>query len=442
MSHELEYEAIGVQNALSRFGLLRTPAGSYEMPAMSPGIRTDVDAEAVLKTMRGGVPVMVITPYLSWSGSHGSVLRAGLRSARGGAALEPLLILPDPESEAFSFSCVARNRYRKTSAVPVAIRELMRCGLTHDRERGERLEVYQGWNHVEAAYGFAGLEKWLETRYVDAGSRVFFAIGPILRSNPSNVVRCFELTRTILLDEVSAAVFHMYGVHLILHVELFNGSEEAKAALGMIYEQLEILLTSQAVPDLFVSFKIHDASGDLQDPQVGSARRRALSEFVSDVAERVRRARGAFIAHNFANLGLGMLDSGADVAAFRVSGPMRIDMPIQVPRKGPRRSPTLLNPGTLSEDTVDALAARWRAKKAFPVPHGVEPQPYWNSSSYQDQVLYASHTRCAGLVELGREYRAAGVDGSIPLSEALRSRIMQSEIRQQLVDLCPSLGGI
>lgn len=91
---------------------------------------------------------------------------------------------------------------------------------------------------------------------------------------------------------------------------------------------------------------------------------------------------------------------------------------------------------------MDALAAQWRGKKAFPVPHGVEPRPYWNNGSYEEQVLYTSHIRCASLVELGREYRAAGADGSIPLSEALRSRIMQSEIRQQLVDLCPSLGGV
>ncbi len=275
------------------------------------------------------------------------------------------------------------------------------------------------------------------------GSSVFLAIGPIVRASERGVREAFEIGKTILMDEVGKHGFPLFGIHFLLHSELVNRSEPSKAALGLFYDELDKLLGGRSVPRLITSLKVYDGSSTLQDSQSGSPRRRALSEVVSEVTERVRRHGGALIGHDFGNLGLGILDSGADVASFKVSGlgPLRIEMPVQPSTSGPRSTPSLFNHATLSEEPVDVILPKWRAARAFPTPTGVEPRPYWDAP-YQEQVLYAAQVRCASLVEMGREYREAGLDRATPLSEALRNRVLRSEVRQQLLDLCPSLGGL
>ena len=61
----LEYEDLGVHQAIARFGILHTPTGGYDLPAMSPGIRTETDARAVLLTASGGLAIEAVTPLLS-----------------------------------------------------------------------------------------------------------------------------------------------------------------------------------------------------------------------------------------------------------------------------------------------------------------------------------------------------------------------------------------
>ena len=432
----LEYEDLGVHQAIARFGILHTPTGGYDLPAMSPGIRTETDARAVLLTASGGLAIEAVTPLLSWGKSFGRTILDAFSGAGGEAQVKPPLVVPDPEAEAFSFNCIARGRFAGMADTPPLVKRLMSCSLSGGDGREE---VYPHWKKYAAHYGFAALEEWLESRYEDVGSRTFFALGPIIRANATRVVQCFNHVRTILEDEVAKALFPMHGAHFLMHSEMFSNTPESQAALAKMYDQLELLLDAPPVPDLFVSFKVWDANGSLLDPQAGSARLRVLSEFTTEISERVRRFRGAVIGHNFANLGLGILDSGADIASFRVSGPMRIDTPVRSVFRGPRPVPRLFNHGTLSEEPVEAVVAQWRSRRAFPVPAGVTPQPYWTKEGYTDQLLYASHVRCAALVELGREYRAAGLDKTIPLSEALRSRILRSEVRQALLDLSPSL---
>ncbi len=432
----LRYDDRSAHQSIARFGALNTPTGSYELPAMSPGVRTETDAEALLRTMRGGVPVATITPLLSWSNSMGETLWGALRGAGGAARVRPPLVIPDPESEAFSFNCIARSRFAGLRETPALVKALMECSLSGDDGRDE---TYQHWRTYVAHYGFATFEEWLEEMYISVRSPIFFSVGPIVRASTAKVDQCFSFQRTMLLDQVGKALFPMYGAHFLVHAELFGRTDKSKAALTAFYDNLDALLDADGMPDLFSSFKVWDANSSLLQPEGGSVRLRSLSEFITEVSERVRRHRGALVAHNFGPLGLGGLDSGADVASFRITGPMRIDTPIRRPPSGPRAIPRLMNPATLTEEPVEVLAAQWRSRRALPAPTGVEPGPYWTYPTYNEQVAYTGHQRCATLVELGREYRAAGLDPSIPLSEAVRSRILRSEVKQALLDLCPSM---
>ncbi len=145
-------------------------------------------------------------------------------------------------------------------------------------------------------------------------------------------------------------------------------------------------------------------------------------------------------AHNFGLWCLGMLDSGADAASFRMSGEsLKIDVPIRSPGKGYRKPPGLWSPTTLVEESKDDWQRQFQRTRAFPTPPHVSPAPYW-LDRYTDQLVYAARVRMDSLLELAKEYREAGLDSNIPIGEALRSRIMDSEARQELVDLCPSLG--
>ncbi len=134
----LDYEEMGVHSTLARFGVLRTPTGRYELPAMAPGIRTEADGKAVLQTMRGGVPVHVISPYLSW----GRSLQAELFNPESMVRSRAPLVLPDPESEAFSFNCSARTRFAKMHGTTERVLDLMRCSLSRGPRREE---VYAHW---------------------------------------------------------------------------------------------------------------------------------------------------------------------------------------------------------------------------------------------------------------------------------------------------------
>ena len=52
---------------------------------------------------------------------------------------------------------------------------------------------------------------------------------------------------------------------------------------------------------------------------------------------------------------------------------------------------------------------------------------------------FAAQARAAALIELGREYREAGLDPSGTMRDAVESRVEDSLIASQLRDLCPSL---
>lgn len=441
--NKLEYEeGRSAQKALSRFGVLKIPSGARRMPCISPSIRTGKDARAVIENIAAGMDPQVITLYLSYRRSFLPTLSTFLGRTYSDASIRLAgpLVIPDIESEALSFNCIARAKYLKQSSPPSTVRRLLDTCLSKDKRAEGRYNAHSTWKEIRTSYGTTSVKDWLVGCHTAAGAEVFFAPSPILRIDLSTIGEAFKCGYSIL-DEARAD-FAMSGMHLLIHGELFKDDDDADIARNAIYSEIDKWSTvKEQYSGTFLSFKVHDPSKILLEPMSGQLARRNLSEFVTELSERVRKSNGALITHNFANLCLGPLNSGADVATFRVSGNMKIDTPISRPKgKRPKREVTsVMDPGSLSMVDVSEMKESYEQKGSFPVPSCVGVIPFWEMPDLKSREIYERRMRCGRMVELGEEYRDAGLDKSILLKDALRSLVMNSEERQKLTDLCPSL---
>ena len=76
---------------------------------------------------------------------------------------------------------------------------------------------------------------------------------------------------------------------------------------------------------------------------------------------------------------------------------------------------------------------------SFPHTPYIIEEEYWEPSfNWNEKVLYTSKERCGVLVDVGNEYRNAGLDRNIPLKDAVKSRVQQAQNNQELWDMCPS----
>ncbi len=442
-------EETAAQQALARFGRLRTPhAAAVELPAMSPALRTHHDAQALKENVALRMPLNVVTPYLTARG-----FLNGLSEMLGAPGHDSTLValetrpfvIPDPESEALSLNCIARRNLsaiseREGIAIPDSVRSLMMSGLSGDSQKGRRV-AYTAWKDAQRKYGFSHLADFLRTLYDVVQSDVFLAPSCIIRAEPSRLARALGWAYDVLEEEFTEPMFRMHGIHLLLHSEVFSDDPDSRELRLRLYSELDKWAGRERREGMVFSFKVYDANGYLTGVDSGSTFRRNLSEFVTEVSERVRRAMGLVMAHNLGLWGIGMIDSGADLAAFRMSGKaLRIDTPIwRGPRKGHRKLPPMVSVSTLVEEPHGDWQRQYQSNRTFVTPPHVPAKPYWQGK-YAEQVVYASRVRTDTYLELVKEYREAAMEPEIPLAEALRSRVMDSEARQELVDLCPSLG--
>jgi len=440
--NELQYvEEATAQRAASRFGMLRTSSRGYEMPCISPSIRTETDAVAVTRNVADGMNPQAIILHLSYRDSYRHVITDFLGRSYSDPRVhlaEPL-ILPDPESEALSFHCIARDNYLALGTPPTTVKRLLNTCLSKDNHSKGRYNAHTTWKEVRVNYGLTAVKDWLVSNHTAVGAHVFLAPSPIIRSDLETIDEAFTCGYTIL-DEARSD-FHMSGIHLLLHGELFEETDEAAKARERICSEIDKWsAVKEQYSGIFLSFKVRDQGKILLEPATGPLARRTLSEFIVELSERVRKAKGALIVHNFANLTLGIIDSGADIASFRVSGRMQIDTPVHG-RKGKRsRSAvnSVMDSGTLADVDVGDLKKRWKLNNSFPVPSCVEPFPFWDTD-LKEQRIFRSRIQCGNLVGVGEEYRAAGIDRSILLRDALKNRVKNCDVADMLVDLCPTL---
>ena len=105
---KLEYKKVESQRAISRFGKLKTSKGSFDMPYVSPALRTKYDCEALFENIQGGLYPQIITPYASRRNSvmHDVKKLLGISYEQNNSdeeiiSIQPnILIIPDPEYEA------------------------------------------------------------------------------------------------------------------------------------------------------------------------------------------------------------------------------------------------------------------------------------------------------------------------------------------------------
>lgn len=453
------YEEIEAQKAISRFGKIITSKGSIDMPFPSPGIRTRYDTKALIENIENGMIPRVITPYMSWRNSIMPGLKALLGLTYEDSSEEEkikpnILVIPDPEYEALSFNCIARYKYLELGEIDVNFRPLFTTKLS-----GRNVD--QIWKATTDNFGYTGIKDWATNKLDGVESDTFLAPTPIMFASPRSVSKAFEYGYNILDEAINDAKFTLYGIHILLHWKLFKENDgESTKARQKIYSEIDTWSNSNRdrYSGLIFSFKLYDNNNTLMDQNSGSVRRQMLSEFIQETSERVRRADGGVVAHNFGNWALGVIDSGADVSTFRMSGDTKIDVPIILNKKAREtikkrkqsiskttekipKMPAIFNFDTLSDSDVEKIKKLWEKEGTYPIPSCIKKaEPYWEWNNYNDRLVYCIRTRCGSLIELGEEYRNAGLDvEGIQLSESVRSRIKNSKIAQELQDICPSL---
>lgn len=456
---KLIYKKVIAQQAASRFGSIETSKGTFDMPVPSPGIRTHYDVNALIENIKNGMYPRVISPYAScknsiMSGIKGVVGLSYENEAEHKIKVKPnILIVPDPEYEALSFNCSSRYSFAKLGGMDANFR-----GLFETRLSGGKVE--QTWNEITKNFGYTGIKDWATNSLDGVESDVFLAPTSIIFADKNSVSKAFNHGYNVLDEALNEAKFTLYGIHFLLHNKiLLENNDDAIKARQEIYKELDTWSNSnrERYSGLIFSFKIYDNNRTLLDPNSGSLRRQNLSEFVTEVSERVRRADGGVVAHNFGNWVLGLLDSGADICSFRMSGETKIEVPI-IPNAKARatirqrkksapilesipKMPPFFNYDTLTDCAIDDLKKMWETEKSYPLPSCIpNAEPWWEFEDYNKRLIYCIRARCGSLIELGEEYRKAGIDiDGIPLCEAILSRVKSSKLMQDLQDLCPSL---
>ena len=442
---KLEYVSADAQEAVSRFGSLRTSAGTYKMPCICPAIRTRCDALAVLANVDQGIIPGVISIHASYVDKVVAVMGGYLGGGEEAIRLERPLVILDPESEALSSDCIARRNFQAMGDIPQSVDILMTAGL-RGGGKYNRPKAISAWRQVKKDYTLSGVKDYYARLHMAARADVFLAPTPIVRNDLNELTDAFEFGYNILDEAIADGEFPMYGIHLLLHSELFNDKDASIAARNEIYKEVDTWSGSkERFAGKVFSFKVFDTSDKLTEVEKGGVRRQNLSEFIMEISARVRKAGGAVVGHNFSTLSLGVLDSGADISSFRVSGGMKIDMPILKKKgqsSGPKPVPAIYDYTRLTEVPMETIKVSYSENKAYPVPAGITPEPYWEWDNNDRKKIYTNRVKVASFLELGKEYREAGLNKEIPIGEAIRNRILQCEERQALIDMCPSMSAL
>jgi len=426
----------------ARFGMLRLPSASYRLPSAGPGLRTRTDVEAVMENARHGTVPEVLVPYASRGRILGPALLPLVRrvASMTTPVAHPPLVIADVEPEAFNIPSIAQLTYRTASPAPGdVVMRLLSTGLTSDAE-ANRQEAHAAWRHVQRHFGFAPLVDFVARQQSTVQSDVLSVPTPIIRADQQTVSDALSMGATMLSDARAVGAFSMFGISLLVHAEVFDSTTNAEAARAALVRASGGFAATSVFSDIVLSIKVYDPQRALTDQSRGSPRRANLSELVSSLQHGLSAAGGLLVGLDAHNWVMGYLDSGADVASFKVTGRPGIEYPSsRGAPPGPRRPPDLVLARELIEVPESHVKARYAQPPggAFPVPACLNPERYW-LRSWSEKNFYAARARAGVLVELGEHYRAAGLASDTPLPEAVRSAIRDSRV-PELSDLCPSV---
>ena len=442
----LEYEVRSVyENASSRAGVLHTSIGSFELPATAPGVRTSLDIQALDRNLRNGMKLRVLAPLATHRASLTPTISQMFfpQHSMFNVTYDRPLIIADPESEALSFNCIAREQYQSLNAssrvvkAGNAVNLLLNTSLSGS---GGTQETHAAWSKMEQEYGFAPLISWIAHNLNAAKSDILSIPTPLIRAEARTAERALEIGKKMLPVARSSPNFMMFGLHFLLHVELFHPNTEAEDTRQSFLKDIRKWSANSGTQGLFVSMKIFDDSNSISDQGIGNVIRRNVSEFMVDAQASVASAGGVLVVHNVGNRALGFIDSGADIVSVRVTGKPGIDRQRHGKKgeRGHRPVPPLTLPRSMVEEDPNKVRAIYISTGAFPVPNALSPQPYW-SYQWTEQQIYVARARCGVFVDVAEEYRAAALDDTKPLSESVTSRVRDAGNSQELADLCPSI---
>lgn len=447
MDGMLDYErATNTNEAIARFGTLKTREGTYEMPTVSPLIRTRTDVEAVVENFHGGMRASVITPQASRARIIGSELERVLGSGNRQVPWKRPLVLGDVEAESLSINCTARKKYEEDSDVGEVLGRLLSTGLTGDRSAG-RYQCHRAWREVERKFSFIPLAHWAGDRLAAVHSDVFMLPLPIARADLSTVRQALQTAERLVpvarnMNDYATFghVFSHFGLSLPIHADLFGQDESARDARAALINGVQSWNTEAPMQALFLGLKIYDPSNRVLGGPEATAERQSLSELVSNLRTAVEMAGGMLVMLDEGERTLGMLDSGADVVASRVTGDDWIERPIANanPSTGPRPPPDLLDPVSLDRRDWEEWKQAFEATGSFRTPSCVEPKPFWDDS-WTERRVYEGRIQTGVYHDLGETFRETGIQDGTSIRETLEEQLEGSSRHDELLELCPSL---
>jgi hypothetical protein len=259
----------------------------------------------------------------------------------------------------------------------------------------------------------------------------------------------------MILKAKNIGLFDKYVHHFLLHPEIFEDNKDAKGSLRYLQSTIQELLKDDDLPQgCSISFKWDDTGCLEHSSEDGPKTRQNLAYLLQEISQLVQNtgeqkkfdddnteiAEGSLLILQNVGLGwvLGPLDAGVDIITTRISGRNIIERPIRGGIRGKRDVPAPWDHSKLAEGSLNSFKLRWNTNSAFSTPPGIAPEPYWNGL-YGERLRYVCKLKAASAIALSEEYSKALLNEEIPLKDALLNRIKQSDVKQELMDLCPSL---
>lgn len=439
------YERIDEQlGNVSRAGVLHTSFGSFEMPAFSASLKRRFEAEALLRNVQAGMGPQVISPNVSYR--NYTIDRLSPLIGNNKLGYRRPLVLPDIESEALNFNCVARENFRildqkilpKVRGKEEVVDILFRTGLSSS---DNYVETHSAWRRAEKEFSLSPLVDWIGRHLQASMSDVMIVPTPIVRSDVKSVDHAIGVAEDMVSMAKKNTIFTLFGSHFLIHSEFFGQSSPAHLARVRFIQLARLWIHNTSMNNTFISMKIYDPSGYLSNPASGGIFRRNISEFVEEIQNTASTFGGVVVFHDTGNRFLGFIDSGSDIVTskpYRDPGIERVIIP-----KGNKKRDNTPPPLTARRMMVDmeySKIKRWYLQTGgFPVPDFMDPIDYGIFPDRNEQKVYASRARIGSFHEITEWYRNAQLDQLKTLREAMASIYLEAENKQDLADMCPSL---
>lgn len=445
-----------IQNEVSQ-RTIPLSTGPIQLPAYGHEIRTKTGAEALQQNQAAGMPTEMLLPLASRAHTTGSVIPDLLGGGEDVPyAVDKPFVIPDIEAEAFSVSCQARLEYQNEDnherlpdrAEPgESVRRLLN---TSARLRGSsgKASYLTEWRRVEEEFSLLPVAQWAAHRCKLVHGDTLTLPAPMLRANSSAAQEAINLAQDIIrrgryiqrhVDRGRS--FEHVAVEIPIHYNLTDpaSNSTASSARAQIHDALAAWSRDSLMDNVILLLKLYDTDDNALGPEASEARIHTCGELIRTISEAAQRFNGIVGMLETGRFTVGAFDNGVDIAASRIRGPRRIDMPVRTSKTGPRDPPDLRLPGSLEIQSPDAIQAEYEQTGSFDTPSWVSAEPYWDRDQfgYFEQLAYASRVQSAAFQETAGKYRQARK--SERYAVRLENMVDKMDRNDAVASMCPSL---